>query len=102
MEEFIVKTKDPKKMLVKLHKDDVMEVDVNTLSNPKHIKVGDYLATEENNPRLKIVSNNGENIIGIIQEHIVIKYTFKEIWDLFIKFLFRTPKINNIRFKIIK
>lgn len=89
-------------MAMRLHKDDVIEVSANTIFNPKDIKIQRYLAADTNQPKLKVVVNDADNAIGYIEEHIVVRYKFKEIWDLFIKFLFRTPKINNIKFRVIR
>ena len=84
-----------------LNKGDIIETSVNVLNNTKNIKAGNYLATNKDDPKLSVTSDKTENVIGLIHEHIVVKYTFKEVWDLFIKFLFKTPKINNVRFEII-
>jgi hypothetical protein len=86
----------------RLCKGDVMQVSVNTLANPKKVKIGNYLNLQKTNAKLSVVNSRDENSIGYIVEHIVVRYKFKEIWDIFIKYLFRVPKINDIRFKIIK
>jgi len=102
MEEYISKANNLKPILIRLHKDDIIQVSIDTLLNPKDVKVQRYLTVYEDNPKLRVSINNTDNVIGLIQEHIVVRYKLKEVWDLFIKFLFRTPKINNIKFRVIK
>lgn len=100
MDNISIRANDGKTMCSRLHKDDVIEVCVNTLKNPQKKYVGKYLLAKDD-PRL-IVSDKSEDAIAVIQEHILEMYTLKELWDLFKKVLFRIPKVNNIKFRIIK
>lgn len=94
--------KNPDYILHSIKPGDIIETSANVLQNPKYIKVSKYIAIDQDSPKLKVVHNDGENVLGVIDEHIVVKYKFKEVIDLFIKFLFGIPKINNIKVRVIK
>lgn len=101
-EVYFVNAKNPEIMVRGLHKGDIIESSASTLFNPQDIKIGKYITINNKDLKLKIVNSKTDNTIGIITNHIFVRYKFKEVWDLFVKFLSRVPKINNIRFEIIK
>jgi len=83
-------------------KGDIIDVSTKVIIAPKNIKIGQFVNLDNDTAELKIIDNNTEDTIGIVKEHIVEKYKFKEVWNLFIKFILRKDKINCVRVEIIK
>jgi len=101
MNDNFVKTNNGKIMCYRLHKDDVVETSVNTLKNVQKKYMGKYLSIKNDETKM-IVTENKDDAVAIIEEHILKYHTLKELFNLFVKILFRRPKINDIRFKIIR
>lgn len=98
-----VKAKDGKLMCYRIYEGDTVRISVNTLKNRQKKKkyVGKYLTVKNDEPKM-IVTENLDEAVAIIQEYIIEMHTFKELWDLFKKVLFRIPKVEDIIFRIIK
>jgi hypothetical protein len=84
----------------KIEKDEKYQISTYIFSNPERVAVNKYIKIGKNGT-LQFVDEK-ENIIGIVEQHILIKYKFKDVWDTFIKFLFKKIKINDVIVRVIK
>jgi hypothetical protein len=84
----------------KIEKDDEYQINTSLLSNPERVAVGKYIKIEKDGTLQ--FTDDKENVLGIVKQHILIKYKFKDVWDTFIKFLFRKIKINDVIVRVIK
>ena len=86
----------------KPNKGEIYSISTKTIMATEDIKIGDFVTFDDSRVEMIITKSEYDNTIGIVQEHIIEKYKFREVWSLFIKFILRKDKINCLKVKITK